>query len=148
MGSTMPKDKKGKAGSYDVGRGKPPKSGQFEKGISGNPEGRPKRKREPVDVVAILNESLEVKTSGGRKKMPAFEVGVRQLVQRGLKQGNLSAILEFLALCESLRLMPPPPVDHGGGVVVAPKDVDFQEWFDSVTETVPDTSSDDDDDYY
>ena len=144
----MPKDKKGKGADYDVGFGKPPKSGQFKKGTSGNPAGAPsKRKRKPVDVVAILNESIEVKTSGGRKKMPAFEVGVRQLVQRGLKQGNLSAILDFLALCESLRLMPPPPVDHDGGVIVAPKDVDFQEWIDSVTETVPDTSSDDDDDY-
>ena len=145
----MSKDKKGKGADYDVGFGKPPKSGQFKKGTSGNPAGAPsKRKRKPVDVVAILNESIEVKTSGGRKKMPAFEVGVRQLVQRGLKQGNLNAILEFLALCESLRLMPPPPVDHGGGVIVAPKGVNFREWIDSVTETVIDTSSDDDDDYY
>ena len=145
----MSKYKKGKGADYDVGFGKPPKSGQFKKGTSGNPAGAPsKRKRKPVDVVAILNESIEVKTSGGRKKMPAFEVGVRQLVQRGLKQGNLNAILEFLALCESLRLMPPPPVDYGGGVIVAPKGVNFREWIDSVTETVIDTSSDDDDDYY
>ena len=144
----MSKYKKGKGADYDVGFGKPPKSGQFKKGTSGNPAGAPsKRKRKPVDVVAILNESIEVKTSGGRKKMPAFEVGVRQLVQRGLKQGNLNAILEFFSLCEYLRLMPPPPAQHGGGVIVAPKGVDFQEWFDSVTELVPDTSSDDDDDY-
>ncbi len=144
----MSKDKKGKGADYDVGYGKPPKSGQFKKGTSGNPAGAPsKRKRKPVDVVAILNESLEVKTSGGRKKMPAFEVGVRKMVQRGLKQGNLSAILEFLALCESLRLLVPPPAESGGGVITAPKGVDFQEWFESVTETIPDTTSDDDDDY-
>ena len=63
----MSKDKKGKGADYDVGFGKPPKAHQFKKGTSGNPAGAPsKRKRKPVDVVAILNQSLEVKTSGGR----------------------------------------------------------------------------------
>ena len=78
--------------------------------------------------------------------MSVFEVGVRKLVQRGVKERNLNAILEFLRLCESLRLLAPPPVKHGGGVIFAPKGRDFNEWFESVTEAVPDTSSDDDDD--
>ena len=140
-------DEKKPDGEDEVGYGKPPEWGQFKIGVSGNPAGRPpKRKRGPVDVDAILNESIEVKTSGVRKNMPAFEVAVRRLVQRGLKQGNLNAILEFLRLCESLGLLVPPPVKHGGGVIFAPKGRDFNEWFESVTETVPDTSSDDDDD--
>ena len=142
-------DEKKPDGEYKVGYRRPPKSGQFKKGKSGNPAGAPsKPKQTPTDVAATLNEPITVKTSGGSKKMPAFEVGVRKLVQRGLKQGNLNAILEFLTLCESHRLLVPPPVEHGGGVIVAPKDVDFNVWFESVTETVPDTSSDDDDDYY
>ena len=29
---------------YDVGFGKPPESGRFRSGVSGNPKGRPKRK--------------------------------------------------------------------------------------------------------
>ncbi len=145
----MSKDKKGKGADYDVGYGKPPKEHRFKKGSSGNPAGAPsKRKRKPIDVAAILNEPLAVKTSGVHRKMPAFEVGVRRLIERALKQGNLPAILEFIALCESFRLLVPPPVEHGGGVVVAPKGVDFQEWIESVTELVPDTSPDDDDDYY
>ncbi len=145
----MSKDKKGKGADYDVGYGKPPKAHRFKKGSSGNPAGAPsKRKRKPIDVAAILNEPLAVKASGVHRKMTAFEVGVRRLIERALKQGNLPAILEFIALCESFRLLVPPPVEHGGGVVVAPKGVDFQEWVESVTELVPDTSSDDDDDYY
>jgi len=145
----MSKDKKGKGADYDVGYGKAPKEHRFKKGSSGNPAGAPsKRKRKPIDVAAILNEPLAVKTSGVHRKMPAFEVGVRRLIERALKQGNLPAILEFIALCVSFRLLVPPPAEHGGGVVVAPKGVDIQEWFESVTELVPDTSPDDDDDYY
>ena len=78
--------------------------------------------------------------------MPAFEVGVRRLIERALKQKDLNAILEFLGLCESYRLLVPPPADHGGGVIVAPKGVDFDEWFERVTELVPATSPDADDD--
>ena len=140
-------DEKTPTGDYEVGYGRPPEKYQFPKGTSGNPAGAPsKPKPTPPDVAAVLNEPITVKTSGGRKKMPAFEVGVRRLVERGLKQGNLNAILRFIELCESHRLLVPPPVEHGGGVIVAPKGVDFNEWFESVTETVPDTSSDDDDD--
>ena len=142
-------DKKEPGGDYEVGCGKPPKEYQFKPGQSGNLKGRPpKRKRKRIDVAAVLNEPLAVKNSGGRPKMPPFEVGVRRLVERGLKRKDLNAILEFLTLCESFRLLVPPPVEHGGGVITAPKGVNFQEWFESVTETVPDTSSDDDDDHY
>ncbi len=145
----MSKGKKGKGADYDVGYGKPPKSHRFPKGSSGNPAGAPsKRKRKPIDVAAVLNQPLAVKASGVRRKMSAFELGVRRQVERGLKQGNLSAILECLDLCKSYRLLVPPPVDHGGGVIVAPKGVDFHEWIESVTELVPATSPDADDDEF
>ncbi len=144
----MSKDKKGKGGDYDVGYGKPPKEHQFPKGTSGNLAGAPsKRKRKPIDVAAVLNEPLAVKKSGVRKKMHPFEVGVRRLVERGLKQKDLTAILEFLELCESFRLMVPQPVDHGGGVIHAPKGVVMSEWLESVTELVPASSDADDDDF-
>ena len=142
----MSKDKKGTGGDYPIGYGKPPLEHRFPKGKSGNPEGRPKkRKRKPIDVAAVLNEPLVVKKSGGRRKMPPFEVSVRKLVERGLKHKDLKATLEFLQLCESFGLMVPPPADEGGGVVVAPRGVDFHEWLESVTELVPASSLDDDD---
>ena len=143
----MSKDKKGKGGDYDVGYGKPPKKHQFKKGTSGNLAGAPsKRKRKKIDVAAVLNEPLVVKNSGVRRKMPPFEVGVRRLVERALKQKDLNATLEFLKLCESFRLLVPPPVDPGGGVICAPKGIRAHEWLESVTELVPASSPDADDD--
>ena len=137
----MSKDKKGTAGDYIVGHGKPPKEHRFKKGTSGNPAGAPpKRRRKRIDVAAVLNEPITVKKSGGRRKMPPFEVGVLRLVERALKQKDLNATLEFLELCESFRLLVPSPVHQGGGVIRAPKGVDFNEWFESVTELVPASS--------
>ena len=43
---------------YEVGYGKPPKSGQFKKGISGNPPGRPKK---PSDFASELKKELSQK---------------------------------------------------------------------------------------
>ncbi len=58
----MSKDKKGRGGDYEVGRGKPPKEHQFKPGQSGSPAGAPpKRKRKPINVVAVLNEPLAEK---------------------------------------------------------------------------------------
>lgn len=143
----MATDRKTNGGDYEVGYRKPPKQHRFQKGASGNPRGAPsKRRRTPIDVAGVLNEPLTVNNGGTRRKMAAYEVSVRRLVERGLKHKNLNAILEFLDLCESLRLMVPPPVEEGGGVLTAPKGVNFHEWLESVTEWVPDSSFDGDDD--
>jgi coenzyme F420-reducing hydrogenase alpha subunit len=143
----MAKDKKAKGGDYEVGYGKPPKEYQFPKGKSGNPRGAPaKRTRTSIDVAGVLNEPLTVKNGGVRRKMAPFEVSVRRLVERGLKHKDLNAILVFLDLCESLRLMVPPAAEEGGGVLAAPEGVNFHEWLESVTEWVPDSSSDGEDD--
>ncbi len=143
----MSKNKKGRVGDYEVGYGKPPKSGQIKKGERRNPKGRPtERNREQVDVAATLKEPLAVNNSGIRRKMLPFEVGVRQLVVRALKQKNLPAILEFLDLCETYGLMVPPPIEYRAGVLQLPKGVDSPEEIDSYLESLFASSSDADDD--
>ncbi len=142
-------DKKKPTGDHLVGFCRPPKQHQFPKGTSGNPAGAPsKQKRKPIDVAAVLDEPLVVKNSGGRQKIPAFEVVVRQLVVRALKHKDLGAILEFLKLCESHGLMVPPPVEYsGGGVIQLPKGVNsFEEWLESGAELGSASSPDADDD--
>ena len=126
----MAKDRKGPGDDYEVGYGRPPAEHRFKKGKSGNPAGRPKRKKngQSVDAAAILNESLLVQTAGGPRTMSTYEVVVRRLVERAVKHKDLRAMLEFLKLCETHRLLVPPEVEEIGGVYRAPKGVDFRVW--------------------
>ncbi len=50
---------------YDVGYGKPPKKTQFKKGLSGNPNGRPRKKPNLyTELKAVLRESVTVTIEG------------------------------------------------------------------------------------
>ena len=77
--------------NYKVGYGKPPKSGQFKKGISGNLSGRPKK---PSDSASELMKELQSKVTyheNGKRKAITKSVGInRQVVNKALS-GNLSA---------------------------------------------------------
>jgi hypothetical protein len=76
---------------HEIGYGKPPKSRQFKKGISGNPSGRPKK---PSDFASELMKELQSKVilleNGKRKAITRFRGINRQVVNKALS-GNLSA---------------------------------------------------------
>ncbi len=130
-------DKKKPSGDYEVGCGKPPKEYQFKPGQSGNPRGRPKsRKSSLTDISELLNESVKVKAGGKVREMGPFEASLGKLAKRAVG-GHLPSILKFIEVCEEDRIIAPPPAVTGGGVIVAPKGVDFHEWLERVTELVP-----------
>ncbi len=130
-------DRKKPNGDNEVGYGKPPKERQFKPGQSGNLKGRPKSKKSGLtDVSGLLNEPVKVKAGGKVREMGPFEAGLRKLVKRAVDK-DLRAILKFVKICEEYGAFAPPLAVTGGGVIRAPKGVDFDEWLESVTEEVP-----------
>jgi hypothetical protein len=70
---------------YEVGYGKPPKSGQFKKGVSGNPLGRPKKASDfGSQLIREFNSELIINENGKRKVTTKGEAFVKQLVNKAL----------------------------------------------------------------
>ncbi len=130
-------DKKEPSGDYEVGYGKPPKEHQFRPGRSGKIRGRPKSKKsDSTDISDVLNKPIKVTVGGKAREMGPFEAGLRKLAKRAVDK-DLRAILKFVKICEEYGGIASPPAVTGGGVIVAPKGVDYREWLESVTELVP-----------
>ncbi len=133
----MADNKKNPTGDYKIGKGKPPKGHQWQKGQSGNPRGRPKSKNSGgTDVAAILEAPVKVKVGGKECDMSPFEASFRQLAKKAVG-GNFPAIAKFLKVCEEYGAIAPPPAPKVGGVFVLPKGVDYDEWRERFTEEVP-----------
>jgi hypothetical protein len=81
---------------YEIGYGKPPKSSQFKKGISGNPSGRPKK---PTDSISVLMRELDSKLtiheSGQRKVITKLEGIWKQSVNKAVTGDSKSVRLVF-----------------------------------------------------
>jgi len=97
--------------NYTVGYAKPPKSGQFKKGKSGNKKGRPKGARSLKTVLqAELAQKLPVKEDGKVRKISKMEALAKKLVANALS-GDARALSELLRQV-NLHLGDVPDVDH------------------------------------
>ena len=83
---------------YEVGYRKPPKSGQFKPGKSGNPKGRPKGSLKlATDLAAELNEQITVREDGRARRVSKQRALIKSLMAKAL-QGDVRANAAVLAL--------------------------------------------------
>jgi Family of unknown function (DUF5681) len=82
--------------SYLTGFRKPPKHTQFRKGVSGNPNGRPKGSKNLASIFRkISEEKVQVNGPKGLRYISKLEAGITQLANRAAK-GDLKAIRELI----------------------------------------------------
>jgi Family of unknown function (DUF5681) len=78
----MPSDKER---DYKVGYGKPPCRTRFQKGQSGNPQGRPSGAKNLANLLsAALNERVIIDENGVRRKLPKGHAFIKRLVDRAV----------------------------------------------------------------
>lgn len=110
-----------KKACYDVGYGKPPTHSRFQKGQSGNPQGRPKGKLNLVTVLnKALNEKVTIVEHGKRRSITKLEAAFKQLVNKAV-QGDPRSIHQVLSLGSLIGIEPPHAVsalDHDESAVV------------------------------
>src|SRR5689334_14041580 len=85
---------------YEIGYGRPPRANQFSKGVSGNPKGRPKGRKNLSQIV--LKESqkkVQIDSPRGRQSLTMLEVVVKQVLQKAAK-GELRASRDFIVLVQ------------------------------------------------
>jgi len=77
---------------YEVGYGRPPSSGRFRPGVSGNPKGRPKHRPTPLAEIIenALNDPIEYRERGRTKVATYRELSLKLLVDRAVN-GDLEA---------------------------------------------------------
>jgi hypothetical protein len=82
-----------RAMSNKSGRRNPPKHSRFKKGVSGNPKGRPKRKRQLVgEIVSEVQNTPTAYREGGRTKLASrLELALKKLVNSALEGDARSA---------------------------------------------------------
>ena len=90
-----------------VGYGNPPRAGQFRKGQSGNPKGRPRLKKNLATLVdEVLYQPVEITEGGRRRKVPALEALVKRLRNEALN-GDHKALDRLMKLYQARASMAP-----------------------------------------
>src|SRR5262245_27633710 len=82
-----------------VGPGRPPESGRFPKGTSGNPKGRPKSRRaSAVSAFDIIMDRTLTITQGGKPREVTIEEALQHRTYEQAINGNRAAQREMLKM--------------------------------------------------
>ncbi|WP_051257032.1 DUF5681 domain-containing protein [Brevundimonas aveniformis] len=90
---------------YEVGYKKPPKHSQWPKGTSGNKSGRPKREKDPLEVLTkAASQRVTVTENGKSRRISKLKVAATQIVNKAAG-GDLRAskmLLDYLVAASGL----------------------------------------------
>jgi hypothetical protein len=103
--SSTIKSAKSKSAGYQVGYGRPPLHTRFQKGRSGNPGGRPSRKRvERMKALALREayRAVAVKENGRMVPLTAVAAILRSRIELAA-DGNLQAQRDILAMVRAIE---------------------------------------------
>jgi len=78
--------KKRPGDDYEVGFGKPPKRTQYPKGVSGNPNGRPRKKPDPyTELTRVLRAPVTVTIEGEKQRVTVQQALLLRLRDEALR---------------------------------------------------------------
>lgn len=111
---------------YEVGYKKPPKSGQFRPGQSGNPRGAKRKEKRNEQVADVMRRVSEEEFNLNGRTYTAIEMMLTAIRNKAMKGDNVAA-RTFIALQRELGLMT-PAAPTGGGVLVVPGTSEVAAW--------------------
>ena|ERR1700722_8975169 len=82
--------------SYEVGYGRPPKNTRFQKGLSGNPKGRPKKALDyGQELLRQSRATVTINENGSRHRISKHELVIKQLINNAIR-GDIRATRAYL----------------------------------------------------